>query len=131
MHDNGRADDVFFNRDLSWIDFNARVLAEGLKKDSPLLERLRFIAIVSSNFDEFFMVRVAALKRAYRATIGPDPSGMSPSAQLQEASRKIRLIMEAQYQCVKNEIFPLHTMIGIWQNGGIAPLICLWMELRG
>ena len=103
---------IFFSRDLSWIDFNARVLAEGLKKDLPLLERLRFITIVSSNFDEYFMVRMAALKRAHRHGVGPDPSGLSPKIQLAEASRKVRLIVDTQYQCLRNDIFP-----GLAQEG--------------
>ena len=52
------------NRELSWINYNARVLEEALRKDLPPLERFRYISIVSSNFDEFFMVRIAALKHA-------------------------------------------------------------------
>ena len=58
-----------FSRNLSWIDFNERVLKEGLRKDLPLLERLRFLSIVSSNFDEFFMVRVATVKRMLKAEV--------------------------------------------------------------
>ena len=53
----------FFNRELSWIEFNGRVLFQALRKDLPLMERLQFLAIVSSNFDEFFQVRVASVKR--------------------------------------------------------------------
>ena len=53
---------LYFNRELSWIEFNARVLYQACRKDIPIIERLKFLAIVSSNFDEFFMVRVAGLK---------------------------------------------------------------------
>ena len=53
----------FFNRELSWLEFNYRVLFQGLCKELPLLERLQFISIVTSNFDEFFQVRVASVKR--------------------------------------------------------------------
>ena len=57
---------IYFDRELSWLDFNERVLAEALRQDLPPLERYKFLTIVSSNFDEFFMVRMAAMKRAIR-----------------------------------------------------------------
>ncbi|MDR0876457.1 MAG: polyphosphate kinase 1 [Treponema sp.] len=103
----------FFNRDISWVDFNDRVLEEGLRKDLPPLERFRFLSIVSSNFDEFFMVRVAALKRAMRggsAVTGlknpADFSGLSPAEQLKLISKKVRSIVSRQYACLQDEIFP-------------------------
>ena len=68
-----------FNRELSWIEFNARVLNEAVRKDTPLLERLNFIGITESNFDEFFQVRVASIKRNLK--LNPhkkDASGMVP-----------------------------------------------------
>jgi polyphosphate kinase len=97
---------VYFNRDISWIDFNNRVLEEGLRRDRPPLDRFRFLSIVSSNFDEFFMVRVAAMKRAFRAGAGPDPSGLSPRQQLKAVAEKVRSIVHRQYECLGNEIFP-------------------------
>ncbi|GHV95610.1 RNA degradosome polyphosphate kinase [Spirochaetia bacterium] len=97
---------TYFNRDLSWIDFNARVLEEGLRQDLPLFERFRFLSIVASNFDEFFMVRVAAIKRALRANTAADPSGLSPAEQLKEVAEKTHALTCRQYDCLRNEIFP-------------------------
>jgi polyphosphate kinase len=101
----------YFSRDLSWIDFNGRVLEEGLRKDLPLLERLRFLSIVSSNFDEFFMVRTAAIKRMRRSGAGElspsiDSSGLNPAEQLKGVSEKTHAIIRRLYACLQNEIFP-------------------------
>jgi len=104
----------YISRDLSWVDFNERVLDEGLQSDLPLLERLRFLSIVSSNFDEFFMVRVAALLRM-KKTDGEkinDPSGLTPDQQLKIISQKVHSIIDRQYKCLCNEIFP-----GLAKNG--------------
>jgi polyphosphate kinase len=97
------------SRDLSWVDFNERVLNEGLRKELPLLERFRFLAIVSSNFDEFFMVRVAALKRMQNTV---DISGLTPAQQLKAISEKVHSIMKKQFSCLQNEILP-----GLAKNG--------------
>jgi len=96
----------YFNRDLSWLDFNERVLEEGLRKDKPLFERFRFLAIVVANFDEFFMVRVAALKRARRAGLSGDPSGLSPAEQLEGVFQKASSIIRRLYDCLMGDIFP-------------------------
>jgi polyphosphate kinase len=98
--------DHYFNRELSWLEFNARVLEEALDKSNPLLERMKFLAIVSSNFDEFFMVRVASLKAQIRAgDETPDASGKSPAEQLAAISRRAREITGKQYECLA-EILP-------------------------
>ncbi|MDR1430044.1 MAG: polyphosphate kinase 1 [Spirochaetaceae bacterium] len=95
-----------FNRDLSWIDFNSRVLDEGLKAALPGLDRMKFLSIVSSNFDEFFMIRVAAIKRALKARIWFDPAGYSPEALLKEISEKVHAITARQYACLLDEVLP-------------------------
>ena len=112
---NGETAARFINRDLSWLDFNARVLAEGLRKDFPPLDRFRFMSIVSSNLDEFYMVRLAAMKRALRAGIGAaaDPAGLSPEAQIRAASEKVRAIIREQYSCLLEEVFPALAAGGI------------------
>ncbi|MDR1930639.1 MAG: polyphosphate kinase 1 [Treponema sp.] len=93
----------YLNRELSWIDFNGRVLAEGMRKDLPPLERFRFLSIVSSNFDEFFMVRLAALKRSLKSA----PPGNGESADLlDEIARKVRSVLTALYACLAEEVFP-------------------------
>ncbi|MDR3343171.1 MAG: polyphosphate kinase 1 [Treponema sp.] len=98
---------VYFNRDLSWIDFNQRVLEEGLRPDLLPLERFRYLSIVSANFDEFFMIRVAAIKQATRmGGAPPDPAGLSPEAQLKAVAEKVRAMFSRQYECLWHDVFP-------------------------
>ena len=81
---------LFISRELSWLDFNNRVLDEAVCEANPLLERLKFIAITDSNLDEFFMVRIAGLRRLVRSGCDlPDPAGLRPSEQLAAAREKI------------------------------------------
>lgn len=104
---------VYLNRELSWIDFNARVLDQALKREKPVLERLKFLSIVSSNFDEFFMVRIAALKRAIRNGGGVDLAGMTPAKQFAEAVIRIKNIVTQQYECFNTQILPDMEAAGI------------------
>jgi len=94
---------VFYNRELSWVDFNERVLEEGLRKELPPLDRLKYLSIVSSNFNEFFMVRVAAIKRAGEEA---DPSGLSQAERLGRIYQRVRSIISRQYDALLNEVFP-------------------------
>ncbi len=91
--------DLFFNRELSWLEFNDRVMHEGLAKDVPLLERLKFLAIVSSNLDEFFMIRVAGLMQQRSAGVRRrDPAGLTPTQQLTEIGRRAHRMVAEQTQ---------------------------------
>lgn len=97
----------FLNRELSWLEFNARVLAEARRSDKPLLERLKFLSIVSANLDEFFMVRVASLKRQIRnGNYVTCPTKMSPTVQLAACTAKVREILAGQYECLHGEVLP-------------------------
>jgi len=97
----------YFNRELSWLEFNARVLDEALDSGTPLLERLKFLAITSSNFDEFFMVRVASLKaRIASGDLEPEPSGLAPAEILAAVAKRAKEIVRRQYDCLLGEILP-------------------------
>ncbi len=98
---------LYFNRELSWIEFNARVLSEAENPGVPLLERLKFLSIVSSNFDEFFMVRVASLKRQLRmGKPSTCPTRMTPREQLERIYRRVREINARKYRTLLDDIFP-------------------------
>ncbi|GAB6089419.1 polyphosphate kinase 1 [Spirochaeta dissipatitropha] len=97
----------FVNRELSWLEFNRRVLQEALREDLPLLERLKFLCIVTSNFDEFFMVRVAAIKRQRdNENYTICPSGISPQELLNRISSEVRSLLEEQYSCLIDRVLP-------------------------
>jgi len=91
-----KSPELYLNRESSWLEFNDGVLREGLSKRLPLLERLKFLAIVSSNLDEFFLVRVAGLMQQHSAkVVRRDPAGMTPGEQLDAiAARAHRLVAE-------------------------------------
>ena len=98
----------YYNRELSWMDFDARVLEEAQKKDNPLMERLRFLAITGSNLDEFFMVRVAGVKSQIASNYTkPDDSGMTPKELLSALDKKTHAFMEKQYSCLYRSILPV------------------------
>lgn len=99
--------DYYINRQISWIDFNQRVLDQALSKDCPIIERLKFLCIFSSNLDEFFMIRVAGLQQQmdfHSQETGPD--GILPNQQLELIAEKVHKLVETQYKCYHEDIHP-------------------------
>ncbi|HEY9826525.1 MAG TPA: translation initiation factor IF-2 N-terminal domain-containing protein, partial [Stenomitos sp.] len=104
----------FFNRELSWLRFNERVLHEAFDPRNPLLERLKFMAIFSSNLDEYFMVRIAGLKQQVDAQVTQrTPDGMTPQEQLDAIHEELRPLVSRQHRYFCNELKPQLTKVGI------------------
>lgn len=99
---------LYTNRELSWVRFDTRVLNEARDKNIPLFERLKFLSIVSSNLDEFFMIRIASLIDMVNAGYEkPDIAGMTPSKQLEELDKAIHNLVSLQYSTYNRSIIPL------------------------
>lgn len=97
----------FFNRDLSWLEFNRRVLQEALNSELPLLEKVKFVSIFSSNLDEFFMIRVSGLKEQIAVNISePTIDGLTPSEQIVMIQKTLRPMLNELYDLWLNEIVP-------------------------
>lgn len=95
------------NRELSWMDFNIRVLEEATEKENPVMERLKFLSITASNLDEFFMVRVAGImEQIHQGYTYPDPAGLTPVMQMDRLSAKIHDFAKKQYNCLNRSILP-------------------------
>ena len=97
----------YINRELSWLLFNARVLSESANPDNPPMERARFMSIVSSNLDEFFMVRVGKLNRMVdQGELIPDPAGLTPIEQLSAIRKAVRKLVAQQYEEMARRLLP-------------------------
>ncbi|QQS44822.1 MAG: polyphosphate kinase 1 [Acidobacteriota bacterium] len=100
-------DSPLLNRELSWIEFNSRVLDEALDPTQPLLERLKFLSIFSTNLDEFFMVRVSGLKEQLESNpMMLSPDGLSPATQLRRISDRLHTLLDLQMRCLLKQVLP-------------------------
>jgi polyphosphate kinase len=98
---------LLLNRELSWLAFNERVLHEALDTRTPLLERLKFLSIVSTNLDEFYMVRVAGLRRQVAAgVLQATPDGMTPQEQLDAIDIRVKSLLQRQRTCLHEVVLP-------------------------
>jgi len=106
--------ELFLNRELSWLEFDARVLEEAIDPETPLLERLRFACIAAANLDEFFMVRVAALKQAVEDGDNvADNAGLTPYQQLERISERAHAIVDQISAAVSGDILPALAQRGL------------------
>src|ERR1700694_20064 len=108
----------FINRELSWLEFNRRVLEEAQDPTQPLIERVKFLTIFSSNLDEFFEIRVAGIKQqiaSETSEVGPD--GLSPTETFNNIQRIARELVATQYKLWKEEILPQLAQNGLRVQG--------------
>ncbi len=104
----------FINRELSWLEFNQRVLDEALDTSIPLLERMMFLAITALNMDEFFMVRVGGLQLLQeQKVVSKDPSGMTATEQLEAIKTRTHQMVEEQYRCFLDDLEPALSEAGL------------------
>ena len=105
---------LYINRELSWLEFNARVLSEACDPRNPLLERLKFLSIFSSNLDEFYMVRVAGLRRQMAAGMqAPAPDGMSATEQIEAIKTRVAELIGLQQKILHDDLLPALEKYGI------------------
>jgi len=119
------------NRELSWLEYNQRVLEEALDPSTPLLERLKFFCLFSSNLDDFFEVRVAALKQQMESmVVERSADGLTATETLRAVYRRVRRLVERQYACWRNELRPELAQNGICfvRFGELSPSDLAWVE---
>ncbi len=105
---------LYLNRELSWIEFNRRVLEESLDPRAPLLERVKFLAIFASNLDEFFMIRVSGIKQQIAARVSrQSPDGLTPSEQLKAVRATLLPLLEQERQLLLHDLMPKLSTQGI------------------
>ena len=108
---------MYINREISWLEFNQRVLDQAYRRELPLLERVKFLAITASNLDEFFQVRVGGLMLLQQSgKSSTDLTGLSPSEQLELIRLRASRMVGDQYMLLNNELLPL------LQQAGLAPM---------
>lgn len=108
---------MYINRELSWLEFNQRVLDQACRTDLPLLERIKFLSITASNLDEFFQVRVGGLMLLEQSgKLTTDPAGLSPHEQLEKIRTRVAKMVRQQYALMNEELLPL------LRREGLSPL---------
>lgn len=98
--------DLFLSRELSLLEFHGRVLDEALDESNPLLERLKFLSIFSSNLDEFFMIRVSGLKEEMEHSVEVSPDGSTPAQQLAKSRERVLSLIDKQARCLREDVLP-------------------------
>ncbi len=122
---------VYFNRELSWLAFNRRVLEQAQSDRHPLIERVRFLAITGSNLDEFFEIRVAGLmQQRDSGVVEPGPDGLDPREQLQRIRHSVGIFVDEQYRCWREQLVPALAKEGIHFKGAkdLTPRELAWVR---
>jgi polyphosphate kinase len=121
----------FFNRELSWLAFNQRVLDQALDTNTPLLERIKFFCITSSNLDEFFEVRVAGLKQQIEAEgTGRSIDGLTATESFHAVTKRVRQMVEQQYELWRTQLLPelARNRIRFIEPKDLSPADMQWLD---
>src|SRR5437762_2489535 len=121
----------FINRELAWLEFNQRVLDEALDPKNPLLERVKFFCITSSNLDEFFEVRVAGLKQQMESeVVERSMDGLTATEAFRAITKRVRRMIEQQYACWQKQLLPALAKNGnrFLDFAGLSAADLAWVE---